>query len=264
MNIRTTYNRCCNIFSLLVGLILLGSCGTPALVQPVAPATSSPLTVEHRHHLELHSPEPTSSMLAQTPVTMTPLSTTARTSVEFSGTGEGASDPFPLQVGLALFRYTHPTDTPFAIYLLNEQGDHLALLANAATAITATQVIGITAAGPHRLHIIAEDAWQAKVEQLNPAELQERAEQVQLFQGRGPAVSAPVKLPAGPIQARWTHDGALLFQIVLWDAHGQQRVEIVNATGTVRGTQTIDVPANGVYIINVMADGAWSFELGAP
>lgn len=183
--------------------------------------------------------------------------------VTFQGSGEQSTETFELRPGLAEFHYEHPADTPFAIFLLDTEGYHLAMLANATTAVTGAQVFGITEAGLYRLHVIAKDDWTARVSQPAAADLEARATGIIPLRGDRPSVAEPMRLKVGPLRVAWRHQGALGFEVVLWGAGGVRAVGIVSANGKTEGEKTIMVPADGVYVLNVLADGPWTLSLTA-
>lgn len=183
--------------------------------------------------------------------------------VTFQGSGEGATENFRLLPGLAEFHFAHPADTPFAFFLLNLQGDHLALLANSTTAVTGTQVFSVKTAGEYHLHVIARDDWTVSVAQPGAQALAARATSITSLQGDAPSISAPMRLAAGPLRVAWTHRGVLAFELVLWHPDGRRAVEIVRTTGDAQGEKTITVPADGVYVLNITADGPWTVSLAS-
>lgn len=184
--------------------------------------------------------------------------------VVLQGSGESSSETFRLSAGLAEFRFAHPTDTPFAIFLLNQEGDHLALLANSTVAVTGTQIFGVQEPGDYFLHVIADDGWTAEVRQLPAQALEARSGVFTSLQGQAPAVSDPFTLEEGSVLVRWSHLGSLTFEVVLWRSDGERTLNIVQSSGATEGEKSITVPARGVYLLNVTADGPWTVAFGSP
>lgn len=172
------------------------------------------------------------------------------------GNGEGASMPIRLQPGLVVFNIQHSSPTPFAVFLLNEADEHLALLANASTPISGTQAFGIRTAGTYYLHVIGTDTWSVAVDAVAPATPQPFT----ALSGTGMRVSPPFEFAGGSYTFGWSHTGTLGWTAVLWSLDGTQRLEIAAANGATSGTATLVVPEDGSYVVMVMADAAWSLE----
>lgn len=255
---------------LIVGVVLLGSglltyCGVDS--QPIAlPPESTIAAADHAHHSPTHSSDPPAATnRPATPTAISPspaVSSPPTPAIELRGSGEQASTTFTLKAGLALIRYDHPAATPFGMFLMNRQGDHLALLANGA-AISGTQGYGIPADGDYYLHVLAEDAWSASVEQPRPDELSRQAQQIRSVQGSGATVSQPLRLRAGAMRLRWQQQGALPFEVVLWNSAGTRRVDVVSGSLVSEGTAPIELPADDIYVLNVQSDGDWAIALDA-
>ena len=169
---------------------------------------------------------------------------------------EGATTPQRLTPGLWLFHVTHPTNTPFAVFLLNAADDHLALLANASTPISGTQAFGITTTGDYYLHVVAQDAWSVDV----AAWSRDVVQPFTSVQGTAMQTRGLFKWNAGSHEFSWQHSGNLGFNVVLWSRDGAQRIEIANANGAASATSNVSIPTSGAYILMVMADGEWSLS----
>jgi hypothetical protein len=197
---------------------------------------------------------PATASLAPPPPPAQPGATAPPAGLVLQGSGEGASEPIFLTPGLVLFHIQHAQASPFAMFLLNDSDEHLALLANASTPISGTQAYGIRTAGSYYLHVISGDAWSvrtAAVAAAAPAPFTGLA-------GSGMLVSPPLAFSAGAHSFQWSHAGRLGFMVVLWSADGSQRLEIANANGAASGASSIAVPAAGAYVLMVMADGEWT------
>ena len=211
-----------------------------------------------------HFPLPTATLQrpTSTPATAPPFQATSPTSTSlisatnfrWHGTAEGATTPQRLTPGLWLFHVTHPTNTPFAVFLLNAADDHLALLANASTPISGTQAFGITTTGDYYLHVVAQDGWSVDV----AAWSRDVVQPFTSVQGTAMQTRGLFKWNAGSHEFSWQHSGNLGFNVVLWSRDGAQRIEIANANGAVSATSNVSIPTSGAYILMVMADGEWS------
>lgn len=110
------------------------------IVVPRATAVPAPSTFA----TNAGQPETQATVSASRPAVS---ATTPAPTIKLSGTGEGYSDPFPLEPSLALFQIRHAHDSPLTIFLLDDRDTHLAVLAQADVAVNGTRVYGITAKG---------------------------------------------------------------------------------------------------------------------
>jgi hypothetical protein len=178
----------------------------------------------------------------------------------FSGFGEDQTQPFELGPGLVRFHLDHPSATSFGAFLLNKQGDHLALLANGAV-ISGTQVFGIKSIGSYNLHMIAEDDWSVRVEPLLAEHLQRQTNVSRDFEGKALGVAGPLRLTSGTHEVTWTHTGSFPASLVMWSADGQTHLEIAVNSSERSATMVVNVPRDDVYLLNVQADGGWSVTI---
>jgi hypothetical protein len=80
----------------------------------------------------------------------------------------------------------------------------------------------------------------------------------QKLTGRGPQPQTPtVKLAAGQVTFRLSHDGQERFTIWLLDAQGQRAGFLIDAAGVLKRVYSFAVPRDGDYRFDVTADGAW-------
>jgi hypothetical protein len=201
---------------------------------------------------------PPSATSAPAPTAAVPTTQTiGRDIVWISGTGETGTDDVELAPGLLIVHIDHQRATPFALYLMNAAGDHLALLANHTTAFAGTRAYGIKEPGRYYLHVIAEDGWRAGLEQPAGALGQLPGE----LSGAGPVVLAPRQLAAGSHTLTWSHGGTLAFEIQLLTPDGGRVAAPVIATGAGEGSTTFELSADGAYLFDVDADGPWQLTL---
>jgi hypothetical protein len=180
--------------------------------------------------------------------------------IVLSGAGEGASAPFVLQSGPALFHVEHATATFFAAFLLNANGDHLAVLANATAPISGTQFIGNDAGGTYHLHVVADDDWRIVVSQPG----QDRsgaATSDTVFGGEDLSISPPLALLPGKLELSWRHRGSYPLALTLWTMDGRSIGKAVFNGRVPVGIASFDVPQAGTYLLNIQADGPWNLVL---
>ena len=192
----------------------------------------------------------------------TPTSTPISQSLVLSGTGATQTDLFTLQPGPVVFDVDHGEATHFTLFLLNEQDDHLSLLASANTPIRGMQFFTVTTAGKYKLHSIAQDSWTVTVTQPIPTAFRAAAATTERsFKGSGPAVTKPVTLPPGSLEVAWQHDGVFPFVLTVWTVQGEHIGQFTRPKGTSQGTTTFDLPKDDTYVLNIQADGSWTIAL---
>jgi hypothetical protein len=80
-------------------------------------------------------------------------------------------------------------------------------------------------------------------------------------------VEGPIKLDAGTIPVKVTHNGSSNFLVELLKVDGIQTLIIVNQLGEYQGTAGFQIhpiigAQPGVYGVAIKADGDWTVELG--
>lgn len=91
--------------------------------------------------------------------TLAPTATLVPTEVTLSGTGNQATELFTLRPGLARFDMTHNGESNFIVYLLDEHGDRVGLIANSVGAGDYSKAVKIETAGKYLLNVTADGAW---------------------------------------------------------------------------------------------------------
>jgi hypothetical protein len=227
---------------MILALVLAGAGALYVAVPPAPPAPASPRSVA--------APAPT-------PAPSSPGLAVAAAAPRWSGTGEGETEAAWLEPGLVRFTIEHPAGTPFAVFLLGAEGEHLALLANDLRPVRGEQVFGVRRAGSYHLHVIAQDAWSVDLAPWTAQEAQLPA----VLRGSGLAVLGPFALPAGARPFAWSHSGAIGWTAVLWSSDGQERLELAQSQMGQSGAGSLTIPRAGSYVLMVQADGDWELDL---
>ncbi len=84
--------------------------------------------------------------------------------------------------------------------------------------------------------------------------------------GAGVAATQPFQLESGLTIVRMTHQGSANFIVDLLDENGARvaPMGIANVIGPIEGSQAVQVPRAGQHLLNVQADGPWSFRIEQP
>ena len=204
------------------------------------------------------SPTPTPSP-SPTPTTVaTPSPTPTPVTQSFSGEGHRAISPIQLDEGLTIVTLTHTGSSNFAIWLLDSDGENVDLLVNEIGSFDGSTALGIEVAGAYALDITADGAWTIKIEQLKPTSAPGVP---QTFTGTGPKASSLFWLDKTLTTFEMSHDGSSNFAIWLLDSDGENVDLLVNEIGSFDGSTAIGLPAAGVYVLDIYADGDWTISV---
>ena len=230
--------------------------------------TASPALIATREPAPRVSTPPPSAQPAASPLPpvttalISSASTSTAQSLVLRGSGAAQTGLFTLQAGPVVFDVDHGEATHFTVFLLNEQDDHLSLLASANTPIRGRQFFNIPTAGTYKLHTIAQDAWKVTVTQSLPPSFRAAAATTErAFTGSGPAITTPVALPTGSLAVAWQHDGVFPFVLTVWTVQGERIGQFTRPKGTSQGSTTFDLPKDDTYVLNIQADGRWALTL---
>ncbi len=83
----------------------------------------------------------------------------------FTGRGMKATPKFSLRSGLATFYLNHNGQDNFAVWLMNDQGERINLLANEIGTFSGSKPVGIEQAGTYLLGVQADGSWTIRIEQ---------------------------------------------------------------------------------------------------
>lgn len=193
---------------------------------------------------------------ASTPTpTSTPVPTPTPVTQSFSGQGHRAISSIQLETGLTIVTMTHTGSSNFIVWLRDSNGQDVELLVNRIGSFDGSTAFGITDSGPYALDIDADGAWTIGIEQLKPTSAPGVP---RTFTGTGPKASPVFWLDDVLTTFDMSHDGASNFGIWLLDSNGDPVDLLVNEIGDFDGSTAVGVPAAGVYILDIEADGAWT------
>ena len=89
---------------------------------------------------------------------------TQSTPLTLSGTGQKVSGMFYLENGLKRFQMKHDGSSNFAVWLMDNQGNKIELLANEIGNFNGSKAVGITESGTYLLDIQADGNWKISIE----------------------------------------------------------------------------------------------------
>ena len=216
------------------GVIALGGAEAPVTPTPTLSPSPTPTTVA--------TPSPT-----PTPVTQS-----------FSGQGDQAISSIQLDGGLTIVTLTHTGSSNFIVWLRDSTGEDVDLLANEIGSYDGSMALGIEVAGNYALDITADGAWTVEIEQMKPTSAPGVP---QTFTGTGPKASPLFWLDKTLTTFEMNHDGSSNFIVWLLNNNGHKVDLLVNKIGSYDGSTAIGLPAAGVHILDIEADGNWTISV---
>jgi hypothetical protein len=178
--------------------------------------------------------------------------------IKLSGTGDRASTKFRLQAGLSTWQISHDGRSNFQVSLLSSDGKSTMMPVNTIGRFKGTQAVHVAKAGEYLLNVNADGKWAITIEQPRPATAAEKPLEVM---GKGPSVSRFVTLPKGISVFEVSHRGDAIFRVTVLDREGRIVMPVVAVVGKYEGSKAIMIPEEGVYLVNVSANGEWTLKV---
>lgn len=166
------------------------------------------------------------------------------------GFGQAASDMVALEAGLWRVTFLHQGDGHFGVWLLNEYGDRVELLANSSGLFHGTKLVRIPDHGSYLCDISAAGKWELVISR--PMQLQS----LSVLQGRSQAGTDLITLAGGLRIFSLKHEGAGHFSVWLLDHDGERVALLANTSGVFSGSKAVKL-TSGAYALDISADGQW-------
>jgi hypothetical protein len=190
-----------------------------------------------------------------------PSSETEPAPIELSGNGHTATDAFDLEDGLTIFKMSYQGEQNFIVNLLGEPGPYAngVLLANELGSFSGSEA-SQTHGGSHVLDVQASGPWTITIEQPRPTSAPETGSYE--YQ-TGKTATDFFNLEQGSKRFDMTHQGNNYFSVWLLDKNGARLPGglLANEVGPYEGSRAIQVPRDGIYLLQVEADGPWSVKV---
>jgi hypothetical protein len=169
--------------------------------------------------------------------------------------------PVALKAGLARFQSVRAANGGyFYIDVDDAAGNHLGTIATGSIPVDLSYVIPIPADGMYGLDVQSEGGWTVNVSQ--PKASYAPSPPFQRWSGKYTQAPPLFSLHTG--QATFhavSPNSPEHWRVTLFDQDGRWVGDIVNAPGAADETVTIQVPADSVYVIQVLSDGDWTVEV---
>jgi len=174
---------------------------------------------------------------------------------DFQGTGNQATALFGLKSGLTTFDLTYNTaDSNFIVWLKDQQGNDVELLANVITTYNGGRVISVPSDNNYLLNITASGPWTAHIEQPRPGSAPGVP---QTYQGSSDGHTGFFTLNGGAARFDMGYQGDSNFIIWLYRSDGTQVELLENEIGNRNDSNTAQV-TSGIYTMDVQGQGSWS------
>lgn len=170
------------------------------------------------------------------------------TPIELAGSGDTATDFFPLSAGFAVFDIAHSGGSNFIVELIDESGSTLELLINEIGQYDGKNFAIIPTAGKYLLDITAGGSWDGVVTQTISSDVLGEQETIS---GTGDDVIF-IDMESGLKRFEFSHDGNSNFIVMV---NGERL--LVNEIGDYQGSMTQQVLDDSIYAIAITADGNW-------
>jgi len=178
--------------------------------------------------------------------------------IELSGDGQVATDPFDLESGLTIFTMSYQGERNFIVKLLDEDGTPVGgAIANKVGSFQGSNAAQIKAAGQHLLDVKASGPWTITIEQPRPSS----APETRGFSGDGTTITDFFQLSGGLTKFNLAHQGSRNFIVNLLDRNGARVGNLTNEVGSFDGSKAVRVPEDGVYLLQVDANGPWTIQV---
>ncbi len=179
--------------------------------------------------------------------------------VSLSGTGDSVTKSIHLKKGPAIFDLNHNGDANFIIKLFNETtGSLVDILINEIGYFEGETLFGVRSEGNYVLNVTADGNWDINVSQPSPST---GATPPLKLSGSGYGVTQAIELSSGLNIFSFSHTGKANFIVKLYGKEGSLRGVLVNKIGQYEGEKAISIYSQGLYYIDVVADGDWQIKI---
>ena len=177
--------------------------------------------------------------------------------IALSGAGQQASKKFTLTKGLSVFKMSHSGSANFAPILMDGDGNRVELLANDIGVFQGSKAVGIAREGEYLIDITASGKWTITIEQPRDT----TAPATTSLTGQGQQATALFSLKKGLVTFKMTHEGQSNWAPILLDNNGSRVELLANEIGNFDGSKAVRISRDGIYLLDVTADGNWTFTI---
>ena len=177
--------------------------------------------------------------------------------INLSGNGQAATQSFNLENGLFIARMQYQGESNFIVDILAGNGGRGGNFANEIGSFKGSYAASANA-GEYLLDVQASGPWTITIEQPRP----DSAPETTSLNGTGKTATDFFQLSQGLTRFELTHQGGSNFIVKLLDENGVSvGMGLVNEIGPFQGSKAVQVPKDGIYLLQVEADGPWAIQL---
>ena len=173
------------------------------------------------------------------------------TAYYFSGSSDTATEFVYIEQNIFEISATHEGSSNFIVWLVDMEGNEIDLLFNEIGSYEASHYIPVVQ-GFYAFNVDAGGAWSLTIEQPRPITSYNASEVVGFY---GDTAFDPVYLECGLTGIVLSYRGDSNFIVWLYDANGRTIDLLANEIGDYDGSSYINIPREGVYLIDVTAGG---------
>lgn len=177
---------------------------------------------------------------------------------DIEGTGQQVTQKFYLKQGLAIFGIYHGGNSHFSVTLIDETGETIDLLANVIGEFRGSKALNIKKSGQYLCNINADGNWIVRISQ--PILTNGKTKPIK-FTGKGQQISDYMKLNIGLTIFKMTHSGTGHFAVSLLSSNGETIELLANDIGGFNGSKAVKIKKQGIYLLQIQADGVWHIEV---
>ncbi len=154
---------------------------------------------------------------------------------------------------------TNRGDSDFVVNLLDEDGARVGgNLANEAGSPEGSSQAVQTKAGRYVLDVRTNGPWTVNIAQPRLSS----APRTTRFSGDRKTATDFFWLSRGPKRFEMTHQGDGKFSVRLLDKNGAKvGARLVNRKGSFNGSRSVQIPKDGIYLLQIEANGPWTIQL---
>jgi len=172
-----------------------------------------------------------------------------------SGSGKKATELFKLENGLSIFEMENSGSSNFIVWLLDNKGNQIELLANEIGSYKISTALGVEA-GDYLLDVTG-GSWKITIKQPRPTSAQTAPK---TFTGKSHIATEFFKLNDGLVRFEMKYSGERNFIVWLLDNKGNQIELLANEIGSFTGSKAIGVD-EGIYLLDVTGTGSWQVDV---
>ena len=181
-----------------------------------------------------------------------------KNAVKLEGKGQQTTKAFPLERGLAIIEAEHEGDSNFIVRLLDVNGREIGTLINQVGPFEGEIGFAVDRTGDCMLDVQASDDWNVRMSQPRPQQANSAPTK---FEGKGYKTTPMVRLDRGVTTFKTNHKGQGTFKAQLMDKDGRPVGPVASSRGRHNGTKPMVIPADGLYFLNISADGDWVVDI---